>query len=277
MDHDPPKSLPLPYEPPRNDVYDKTLNMKKVYLLLFFVASMVAGFGQSSVKDSSVFSTLFYATYSYQVPGGDMAKHFGNNSSIGGGILFKTRKNWLMGADGHYLFGGKVKNSGELLKNISTTDGNIIDANGMYAEVLFSERGYAMYARFGKMFPVLGPNPNSGPFILGSMGYLQHKIRIDNPNTVVPQIKGDYKKGYDRLAGGFSLSESIGYLYMGNVRWINFMVALEYTQAWTKSKRDYAFDMMKKDNSKYKDYFYGIRVAWFIPVYKRSPKDFYYY
>ncbi|HNY07944.1 MAG TPA: hypothetical protein PKL64_07605, partial [Bacteroidales bacterium] len=50
---------------------------------------------QVSIKDSSIFTTMFYATYSYQFPGGDLVKRFGNNSNIGGGVMFKTRGNWL--------------------------------------------------------------------------------------------------------------------------------------------------------------------------------------
>ncbi|MCX6244930.1 MAG: hypothetical protein NTU98_09515 [Bacteroidetes bacterium] len=234
-------------------------------------------FSQVNVKDSSIFAPMFYATYAYQWPGGDLAKRYGSNSSIGGGFMFKTKTNWLIAAEGCYMFGENVKNSDSLLKNIVTPDGFVINSAGYYSEIAFAERGFTIFAKFGKVFPVISPNPNSGPLVMLGLGYLQNKIRIHDGDNLAPQVAGDYKKGYDRLNSGMALSGTIGYIYLGESRILNFSVNFEFIQAWTKSRRDYDFDTGKPDKTSYSSQFYGIRVKWIIPLYKRKPKDFYMY
>ena len=223
---------------------------------------------------------MFYADYSYQLPGGDLAKLFGGNSSIGGGFQYKLRSNWIIGAEGNYLFGGTVKNSDSLTKMISTSDGLVIDANGYLASISFYERGYSIFGKFGKIFPfypTLAPNRNCGITVMLGGGYIQDRIRIHNPDGNAPQVENDYGKGYDRLNSGIAVNASLGYLFMSNTRLFNFYVGFEFTQAWTKSQRAYDFDRMAYDNTRYSSQFYGFKVSWFVPVYARKPKDFYYY
>src|SRR5512133_1284399 len=184
----------------------------KIWLSLLFIISCVFSLqGQVNIKDSAITTPVIYATYSYQFPGGGLSDLFGSNSSIGGGIFVKTSGNWIVGAEGNYLFGGTVKNQDSMLLMISTPEGYVIDANGMYADVILYERGYSFYGYFGKLIPVLSPNPNSGFTILAGLGYLQNKIRVHNPNNTAPQLYGDYKKGYDKLNGGLALTGSVGY------------------------------------------------------------------
>jgi hypothetical protein len=250
--------------------------MKKTFtlLLLLFACSLA---GQVNVKDSAVTAPIIYATYSYQFPGGDLTELFGSNSSIGGGFFVKTKRNWIIGAEGNYLFGGTVKNQETMLVLISTPEGLIIDANGMYADVVMYERGYSFYGYLGKLIPVLSPNPNSGFTVTAGAGYLQDKIRINNPNNTAPQLLDDYKKGYDKLNGGFALKGTIGYTYLSNSRLINFSLGFEFIQAWTKRKRDYNFDLKGPDPDSYSSQFYGIKACWFIPLYQRKPKEYYLY
>ncbi|MCK9204051.1 MAG: hypothetical protein M0P58_06360 [Bacteroidales bacterium] len=232
---------------------------------------------QVNIRDSAIFTPLIYATYGYQFPGGDLARQFGSNSSIGGGFMLKTKSNWIIGVEGNFMFGQSVKNSDSLLLNISTRDGFLIDANGMYAEIIYYERGFNFLAKFGKLIPVLSPNPNSGFVILAGAGYLQDKIRIHNPGNTAPEIQGDYKKGYDRLNGGFALNGSLGYLYLSNTRLLNFYLGFDFMQTWTKPYRLRDFDTGEQDASTFNSQFYSIKVCWFIPLYRRVPKEFYLY
>ncbi len=243
-------------------------------ILYLCLSTLVA---QVNIKDSAIFTPIIYATYSYQFPGGDLAQQFGSNSSIGGGLLFKTANNWLIGAEGNFMFGQSVKNGDDLLKGISTRDGYLIDANGYIADVVYYERGYNIIARFGKVVSLLAPNPNSGFTVMAGLGYIQDKIRIHNPGNTAPQLLGDYIKGYDRLNGGIALTASLGYIYLGNSRLLNFSVGFEFMQAWTKPYRERDFDTGKQDTRKLSSQFYGIKVAWNIPLYKRTPKEFYLY
>jgi len=252
--------------------------MIKRLLIYFCLAGAIFSVkGQVSIVDSSVTIPMFYATYSYQFPSGDLAQRYKSNSSIGGGFTVKTKKNWFIGVEGNFQFGSGVKNQDSLLVTISTPDGYIIDANGRFADIILYERGYSFYLLFGKLFPWVGPNPNSGFTLMAGGGYLQNKMRILNPDNTAPQLWGDYKKGYDKLNGGFAVSASFGYLFMSNSRLLNFSLAFEFIQAWTKRKRDVDFDTGKPDPKNLSSQFYGIKATWNIPLYRRTPKEFYLY
>ena len=252
--------------------------VKKIlsYFLLFVLIPGY-GFSQASIKDSAIYTPVIFADYSYQFPGGDLAKLFGGNSSIGGGLLFKTKSNLIFGAEGNYLFGGDVKISTTLLSGIVSHEGYLIDPNGFFADVFFYERGFNVFAKFGGIIPVLTPNPNSGITIMAGAGFMQDKIRIHTAGNDVPQVSGDYVKGYDRLNNGPAATASLGYTYLGSTRLLNFYIGFEFIQAWTNSKRPVDFDTGLPDNKKYNSQFYSAKVCWFIPVYKRTPAAYYLY
>lgn len=250
--------------------------MRKISLIVLALFFSLSAESQVSVKDSSIFTTMIYATYAYQIPGGDVAKRFGANSAAGGGFQIKTKKNWLFGAEYNYLFGEKVKDELMILSGISTSDGFQINTDGEYADVFFAERGYSISLKAGKIFHVLAPNPNCGILLTLQPGFLQHKIKITNPNNTVPPLRGDYKKGYDEMANGFSATEFLGYYYMGNKRLVSFYAGFEFTQAFTKCRRDYNFNTMTRDTEQKYDFFYTFRVGWLIPLYKRAPAGYYY-
>ncbi|MEI7499208.1 MAG: hypothetical protein WCK84_02065 [Bacteroidota bacterium] len=251
--------------------------LRPASLITVFILTVSSLFGQLNIHDSIIFTPLISATFGYQFPGGDLAKQFGSNASIGGSIMFKTRNNWLFGAEGNFMFGQTVKNSDSLLKIISTRQGFVIDANGYYADMVFYERGFTFFGKFGKVIPLLAPNPNSGFTILAGAGYIQDKIRIHNPGNTAPQLLGDYKKGYDRLNGGFAVTGALGYMYLSNTRLVNFSLSFEFMQAWTNPYRERDFDTGKKDTRKLSSQFYSVRVSWIIPLYRRVPKEFYVY
>jgi hypothetical protein len=247
----------------------------RLFIALLLISSALSA--QVSIHDSTIFTSLIYATYGYQFPGGDLADQFGSNSTIGGGLMFKTKHNWMVGVEGNFMFGQTVRNSDSLLRNISTSDGFIIDQNGYYADIVYYERGYNFLFKFGKVIPVLSPNPNCGITILAGGGYFQDKIRIHNPSNTAPQIQGDYRKGYDRLNGGLALTGSLGYMYLSNTRLLNFSLSFEFMQAWTSPYRDIDFNTGKQDTRKLSSQFYTARICWYIPLYRRAPKQFYMY
>jgi len=247
-----------------------------IFLVISF--NIYLTYGQANISDSSLSIPMFYATYAYQLSGGDLADRFGNNSSIGGGFQWKISQNWIFGAEYLYLFGNDVRVADQIMSNLKTINGNIINNAGNFASYSVQERGYYISGRFGKLFPVLSPNPNSGIVVMGSLGYFQHKIRIEITDNNAPQLFDDYKKGYDRLAGGFGISEFIGYMYLSNSRFINFFIGVEFNQAWTRPKRDVNFDTMKPDEITNRfDILSGIKVGWIVPIFKRVPNKYYYF
>jgi hypothetical protein len=245
------------------------------YFSVLFLFVALRGFSQVNISDSVIATSLIQATYSYQIPSADLKDRFVSDNAVGMGYLYKTKKNWIFGADGFFMFRDTIKETG-ILDSISTIDGNIIDGNGIYAEVQLYERGFHMGAKVGKLFPLWGPNPNSGLMVLGGVGLLQHKIRIENRNNTAPQVSKEYRKGYDRLTNGLALSQFIGYMYLGNSKLVSFYAGVELVEAWTQNRRSYNFDLMGPDNTKRFDMLYTFKVGWIIPLYKRSPNAFYY-
>jgi hypothetical protein len=253
--------------------------MKKLVLPIFlFVFTTIANpiFSQRNMIDSAKLVTMLYATYQYQFPGGDLVNLFGSNSNIGGGVTVKIKSNWTLGVEGGYIFGDKVKNENSLFSGITTSDGNIIDGNGVYTEVHVYERGYHFQLSVGKVFPLWYSNPNSGIWVQLGAGFLEHKIRIETPENSAPQLLGDYKKGYDKLSNGLMLAGTVGYLYLGKRKLTNFFIGLEFLQAYTKSRRDYDFNLQAKDTKNYSDFLSGIKVSWIIPIYNRGNSHVYY-
>jgi hypothetical protein len=231
-----------------------------IIMLLIASSFNMDAFAQGEVRDSSVFAPMLYVAYAYQLPGDDLKDRFGANSNIGGGFQFKLKNNLIFGADFNYLFSNKVKDADSLFSSIETTEGFIINANGEYTEIFLSERGFNTSVRFGYMLPVLRPNRNSGPLLLGSVGLLQHKIRIENPENLAPQISGDYKKGYDKLTNGVCISEFIGYMYLGKHRLVSCFAGFEFTQAFTQSRRSYDFNLQRYDAKQRLDLLWGFKL-----------------
>ena len=245
--------------------------------LLLLILSFQAQSQQSKV-DSAASIPFFYGFYGYQWPGGDMADQFGSNSVVGPGFMWKTSSNWIFGAEYNFLFGNNVKNGLDILKGMITSDGNIISGDGTPAVAALFERGSMAGVKFGKLIPVSKKDKNSGIFFTIGGGYINHKIRIEVENQSTPQLRGDYKRGYDRLSGGLMLNQSIGFMYFGKSRLLNFTISVEAFEGWTKGYRDYYFDTMAPPpEGKQFDFFIGPKIAWMVPLRQRGVKEFYYY
>jgi hypothetical protein len=247
------------------------------YLLISFIIFTASVKAQQRVSDTVVSTLLIQASYSLQFPGKDITDQYGYNSTIGAVLGYKTSKNWLWNAHLGFIFGDQVKGRENLLSMISTPTGEIIDGDGTYTSLALFERGYHLQAKIGKIIPVFGPNPNSGIYIMTGLGYLAHRIHIETQFGTAPQIAGDYAKGYDKLRGGFAHSIESGYMLMSNHRALNFSLGFEFIHAYTRSLRDYDFNLMDFDATKYTDHYYGLRINWLIPAYKRAPQRYYYY
>ncbi len=251
--------------------------IKRGFCLLLLVLAVMGLKAQSNVRDSIIGAFVPHISYSYQFPGGDIADRYGDNSTIGLGLRYKTSKNFVYSVDANFIFGSDIKNTDSILSMVLTHDGFIIDGNGTYALYALYERGYNINFSFGKVLPILNPNPNSGLMVTAGFGYMLHRMKIDNQHRTAPQISGDYAKGYDMLTGGFSLNQFVGWYYMGNSRLTNFYLGIEFHQAFTKSLRDWDFHSMKKDDNKYFDFFIGLKIGWMLPIYDRAPDNYYYY
>jgi hypothetical protein len=250
--------------------------MKKFKLLfsfLFFVNLVLA---QWQVRDSSLFNPHVTVGYGYSTPGGDLAKRFGNNGSLELGFHVKDKKNWYYGIQFNYLFGNKVHEP-NLLSNLLTSRGEILDEQGQIATMFIQERGFNVFLQGGKLFPIIGPNVNSGLLITAGVGLIQHKIRLEHQEAKITQLEGDYLKGYDRLTNGLSVNQFIGYYHLSNNKLINFYIGAQATEGFTQSRREWNFDTQTQDTDKRLDMLFGLRAGWILNLYQRAPNDFYIY
>ncbi len=257
------------------------MNMKSlptIFLAVLLILSSATNAVSQDKKNEDKPETIsmLFPAYAFQFPGGDLPDRFGTSSAVGPGFMVKSSSNWLFGVDANFIFGNKL-NEDSLLNNLLTSDGYIINEAGEYADIGLFERGFYSSAKIGKVIPIFGSNKNSGLMILFGGGYLQHKIRIEVKDNNAAQLRGDYKKGYDRLTDGFQVNEFVGYMHVGETRMANFFIGIEFVQAWTENRRSMNFDLMRRDDSKRLDMLTGIKVGWIFPLRKSMPKDFYYY
>lgn len=205
-----------------------------------------------------------------------MYERWGLNSGIGLDINYKFKNNLTVGADGIFLFGNKLKDS-TIFDGLINSYGTITSmSTGEPAAVLFSLRGVNANIKAGYVFNRLGHNPNSGLWVTLGGGFLLHHIHIESIYDYVPQLEGDYKKGYDKLCFGFSSSQFIGYLFQADRRFLNFYAGIELVEGFTENVRTYNFDTGGPEPGLRYDILYSFKFGWMVPIYKRQPQDYYF-
>lgn len=259
------------------NIFAKKESVQRILIFLIFISIASGAIAQKNSIDSAVTIPMIYFQYGYQFPGADMADRFGNNSVIGGGFTLKTKKNWILEAEYNFIFGNNTKEGFSILDDIMTSEGIIISGDGTPAVVALFERGHIGSVRFGKLLPILSPNQNSGFFITVGLGVLTHKVRIEVENQSAPQLKDDYRRGYDRLTAGLQLNQAIGYKYFGKRNVANLTISFEIFEGFTKGQRDYLFDTRQPGNESRLDILFGPKISWMIPFRKRAVQEYYYY
>jgi hypothetical protein len=251
--------------------------MKKLILtLILFSATLLGVNAQSSVKDSIIKCVLVSPSFSLQFPGGDMADRFGTNSTVGVSVAIKNKKNWTFSLEGNFIFGSQIKEA-SIFSNLTVDGGFIVGSDGLYADIRAFQRGYTVFGNVGKIIPYKGPNPNCGIYVQAGVGFLQHKIRIEDKKNAVPSLQGDYLQGYDRLTNGLALRQFIGYAYLGNKRLVNFFGGIEFVEGFTQGRRNFNYSTGLSDTGKRFDFLMGVKLGWIMPFYKQAPDKFYTY
>ncbi|WP_258540752.1 hypothetical protein [Parvicella tangerina] len=243
--------------------------MKKFFLSLSITLCLI-NLNAQNIRDTTILAPVISASYAVQLPLLDMAKTFGVNSNIGvnGGV--KLANNWQIELEGTFLFSKNIK-IGTLLDPIVTSDRQIIANDGGPANIEVYERGITGCVNLGRVFPVIGPNPNSGLIAKFGLGFIRHKIRIENQEYLVPQLDDENVIYFDRLTLGVMTKQYFGYQHLGNNNLTNFHVGIEFIQGFTKGMRDYQIDLEGPYNEHRLDFMIGLRVGWIFPVYRKAP------
>jgi hypothetical protein len=241
----------------------------RLCLILLFISQLL-----KAQIDSAMNVPMVGIHLGAHLPGGDLAQRFGGDLALGGSFMFKTKKNWIVGVESNYFFGRNVKI--DVLSQMRSEDGRVIDNEGFPADLRVTERGMAIQPVFGKVFKWLSANPNSGLMVTVGAGYIQHKIKLYDAQHKIAAVKDELAYGYDRLTSGFSTSQFIGYLFLGENRMTNFYFGLEAYQCFTKSVRKLNYDTGLPDTKSRLDLLFGFRFGWILPLYKRKPYNYYY-
>ena len=219
---------------------------------------------------------LIDMSYGIHRPAADMALRFGPNSSLGLGVNYKTKGNWIFGLNYQWLFGQNVWET-NMLDSIAGPDGHILDELGTIAVIRFFERGHTGYAQAAKLIPVTKRNRNSGIYLQAGAGLMIHRVYIFSSTTTVPQLSDEMKKGYDRMAAGFSLKQFIGYQHLDPVKRVNVLAGIEFQEGFTNPMRSYDYDLRKAETGRRMDILIAPKIGLIIPIYtkKRSDEEFF--
>ncbi len=216
------------------------------------------------------------ANYSIMAPVGVLSERFGTGFSAGGQVEWMTWPgNWILGIDGQFGFAGKVKEN--VLDFLQDEDENIVSRDLSISQAFLQQRLVSGKIVVGKLIPFFESNKRSGLRVTLGGGYQFHWIKVNDELKSLAQIEGDYGTGYDRLTGGFLISEFIGYQHISLNRRVNFYAGMDVGQAFGKSLRSYDYATMQRDDRSRVDVTLTFRVGWSIPLWTGTgTRDIYY-
>jgi hypothetical protein len=253
--------------------------MLKNRLLLASILLLASGtaFAQPQNPDKEGLALTLVRTHiGLYLPQGVLAERFAPGAAVGLDISYKTPKGWQFSIGGSHMFGGEVRER-DIMSNISTAGGDIITQSGIFEDYRLRQFGWLLYGRVGKLFPVIGPNPNSGLLFELGTGLMQHKIWIETPMNNSPQLSTEYKRGYDRLTNGISLNPFLGYQHLSSNKLINYYLGLDLHVGFTQNRRSVNFNTQQRDDRQRTDLMVGIKAGWILPLYKRAEKAMLFY
>jgi hypothetical protein len=243
--------------------------MKIAHLILFTILSL------STIAQEKKEKIIFFgANYELQLPQYDLKDDFGASSGVGLDLSLLSSKNIFYSLSGVFMFGNNVKDT-TILDHLMDDNRNVIDQNGQIADITLQQRGYTLSGKLGYLFPI--KSSTSGILGYGSLGFHEHKTRIDVRNSSVPQLDEEYKKIYDQLRNGLSYSLFLGYMHISENKFSHLYLGVEYTNALTENRRSYNYISEGAIEGVNNDSYLSIKVGWIIPISKRSSKEYYYF
>lgn len=219
---------------------------------------------------------VFSVNGNLDLPGGDMKDRFGTSYRVGGGVLYKSSGNWLLGPKIDFISGGIIRED-SLLINIRDKDKLFIGQDGQRLNIKIYERGYLVGFQAGKILS-LGDrkNPDKGILILSTLGFMQHKIHFFDREDKILALGKEVRKGYDRLANGLFWEQYIGYNHFAQNGLVNFHIGLDFTAGFTQGRRDFNYDLRRPGLEKRLDLFFGLRGGWYIPIFRKKTEEIYF-
>jgi len=240
--------------------------MKKVFLLMMFSVFLGSQIqAQESEKFQNTGITNLSFGYGIEFPFADLADRFGSNFKFTVGAERMTGSNWIFGLEFSYMFGDTVKE--DVLNSLRISNGEVLGSDNAYADVFLRQRGAFLGINVGKLFP-FNSKSRSGIRVTCAGGILSHYVRVRDDASSLPQVEGEYLKGYDRLTRGFALRQFVGYQHVTESKRVNFYIGLEFTQGFTSGVRSVNFDTgLPVSKERRFDGLIGLKAAWILPFF----------
>lgn len=241
------------------------------FLIAYFIFLM-GGFtipilSQQEVNPQSKSGLFLDLHLGYGTPLGALADRYGNHQAVGLGLSFEpARYHFPIGMKWTYMFGRNVEE--DVLAPYRTQDlGQIIGEDGVQTDVQLRERAFHIQLFTGGIFPIGSQkNAKHGIKWLLGVGFLQHRIRIQDDSRSAVQLNKVFASGHDRLCNGYAINSFLGYEYRS--RRINFYAGLEPVWAFTESRRSYHYDLMVSDlGVRRNDFMLQFKFGWYLPFY----------
>ena len=243
-----------------------------IFLLIVFHLSAPA---QIVPKDSIPSGFLFGLGVGASQPAGILNERFTTGGNLNFNAIYRTKNNFMFGLGAEQLFGYHLKDT-TLFQSLKNDQGVFIDESGVPAAVILTGTGFIFKGSMGKLF-TFRENKNSGIYCRLSLGFLQHKIKINVQDTKVPGLHDEYLKGYDHLTNGLYTNSFIGYMFLARDGRFNFSLGLDYGLGFTKNRRSWNFDSNSFDNSSRLDHILSIKLTYFFSLYLSDPEGDYYF
>jgi hypothetical protein len=248
----------------------------KFISILFFLFLNISLFAQEKREDNRPAlppaAIMIDVAFGMQLPEGNMKKDFYHNSNVASRIAYLSPRNWIFSIGGDWLFADKVKT--DVLKPLRESNGHLIESTGRLGLTQLGQRGFMVLGQVGKLIQLGKKSRIHNLEIRFGAGYLQHwfRIRLMGRPEELPQLFGDYLKGYDRMTSGLALNQYIGYRFMSRSKLVNLFVGLDFTQGFTYNRRHWNFDTREADTKLHYDILSGFRAGFAIPFFIFSEK-----
>ncbi len=249
---------------------------QRILLFFVFIGTMIPSLQSQSFRRDTLSFTALSATAGICLPMADLGSRYNFFGQGGASFIMKLSNNMFLVTEGVVLYGEGYRGD-DPLRLILNSNGTITNRYGQPAEFSRGMRGMQITFKTGYIVNRWAHNPNSGITFLGGAGFFQSQYWIDQRGNNVPQIMGNYVKGYDRLSNGFALTQFLGYTYFHNKNFGHFYAGIEFTEAWTKIRRDWDFTLMRRDDSRFFELMATFKIGWIITFIQRESEEVYYY
>ena len=226
--------------------------------------------GQSEMVTNQGF--LFSPHYAYHIPGSDLKSRFTNFSAIGLGVDYKFKNNFMIGLDYDWMFSNKINEVGTF-SEITSTSEQIIDKNGDFSVIQLNMKGHLSTVNFSYLLNLVKDEPNSGLVVTLGSGLMLHRIDIISSQVTIPQLNGEYEKGYDKLTYGLATKQFVGYQYSVQKNKYRFRVGVEFNQGFTQGRRTWDFNANASGLDKRFDTTTAFKFGIIVPVYTKDADD----